>query len=244
MNAEPWAYNDGALALRGELYRPTARPNGAAVLVIHEADGIGGNVREHCDRLAQMGYLAAAADMHGGGQVLDGAAMTAAMDAFRSDPALLRGRARAAFEALCQLDGVAAERTAAIGFCFGGMAVLELARSGAPIAAVASFHGVLTTAAPARSGEVRTRVLAATGRLDPLVPPEHVAGFEREMDEAGADWHLLVHGRALHSYTNQAVAGLHDPRMAYDPFAHELSWAALVTFLAATLGTAHHVPVG
>ncbi|KKC23947.1 hypothetical protein WP12_22090 [Sphingomonas sp. SRS2] len=216
------------------MYRP-ATPNGAAVLVVHEADGIGGNVRDHCERLAGLDYLAAAADMHGGGRVLDGADMYAALDAFRADPALLRRRVRAGFDALCGLDGVRAERIAAIGFCFGGTAVLELARSGAPLAAVASFHGLLTTSAPAGPGDIEARLLVATGALDPLVPPGDVAAFQREMDAAGADWHLLVHGRALHSYTNRAVSGLGDPRMAYDPFAHQLSWAALVTFLATSL---------
>ena len=232
---EPWIYNDGGLELRGEVYRSAGTPNGAGVLVVHEADGIGGNVRDHCARLAELGYVAAAADMHGGGRVLDGAEMMAAITAFRADPALLRRRVRAALDALTRLDGVDAERTAAIGFCFGGTAVLELARSGARVKAVASFHGGLATAAPARPGEVTARVLAATGRLDPLVPPDDVAAFGREMDEAGADWHLLVHGRALHSYTNHAVARLGDPRMAYDAFAHELSWAALVSFLAGSL---------
>ncbi|KRB79804.1 hypothetical protein ASE00_19030 [Sphingomonas sp. Root710] len=236
MGAESWTYDDGGLALRGEIHRP-GKPNGAAVLVIHEADGIGGNVRSHCARLAALGYIAAAADMHGGGRVLDGAEMLAALDAFRGDPPYLRRRVRAGFDALCGLDGVDAARVAAIGFCFGGTAVLELARSGAPVAAVASFHGLLTSAAPARPGDVRARVLAATGALDPLVPPGDVAAFQEEMRAAGVDWHLLVHGRALHSYTNAGVAGLGDPRMAYDPFAHQLSWAALTTLLAETIGS-------
>lgn len=234
MSAEPWNYQDGELNLRGELYRP-GEPNGSAVLVVHEADGIGGNVREHCRRLRDMGYLAAAADMHGGGRVLDGERMKDALAAFRAEPVLLRRRVRAGFDALCALDGVDPDRVAAMGFCFGGFAVLELARSGAPVAAVASFHGLLTTSAPAEAGDITARVLAATGALDPLVPADHVTAFQREMSEAGAEWHLLVHGRALHSYTNHAVDDLGDPRMAYDPLAHQLSWATLTAFLADTL---------
>jgi len=230
-SAEIWTYNDDDLQLRGEIYRPDTAANGGAVLVVHEADGIGGNVREHCARLARLGYIAAAADMHGGGRVLDGKQMQAALDAFHADPTLIRRRVRAALDALHAQDGVDTDRMAAIGFCFGGTAVLELARSGAPLAAVASFHGLLTTAAPARHGDIKARILAATGALDPLVPPEDVTLFQEEMRSAGADWHLLTHGRALHSYTNQAVAGLGDPRMAYDAFAHRLSWAALTTFL-------------
>lgn len=237
MTAEPWLYSDADLALRGELYRPTVEPNGAAVLVVHEADGIGGNVRKHCRRLAALGYIAAAADMHGGGCVLEGDAMYRALDAFRADPPFFRRRVRAGFDALCAVDGVRPDRIAAIGFCFGGTAVLELARGGAPVVAVASFHGLLTTAAPARAGDIVARILVATGALDPLVPPHDIATFEQEMGEAGADWHLLIHGRALHSYTNAAVGGLDDPRMAYDPFAHALSFAALTTFLGSTINS-------
>lgn len=234
MSHEPWIYQDGSLELRGELYRPIAPANGRAVLVVHEADGIGGNVRSHCARLARLGYLAAAADMHGGGRVLEGAAMMEAVGAFRADPALFRKRVRAGFDALCHGEGIAPEHIAAIGFCFGGTAVLELARSGAPVAAVASFHGLLTTAAPAAASTISARILVATGALDPLVPAEDVAAFQQEMGVAGADWHLLVHGRALHSFTNPAVDGLGDPRMGYDPAAAHLSWTALTTFLSDT----------
>ncbi|ODP38704.1 dienelactone hydrolase family protein [Sphingomonas turrisvirgatae] len=232
--AEPWRYRDGELELRGERYAPTARPNGAAVIVVHEADGIGGNVRRHCARLAELGYLALAADMHGGGRVLSGEAMTSALDTFRADPPLLRRRVGAALDALSRDEGIAPERIAAIGFCFGGFAVLELARSGAALAAVASFHGLLTTRAPATPGAVQARVLAATGARDPLVPPEDVDAFRDEMTRAEADWHLLVHGRALHSYTNETVGELGDPRMGYDRLAHHLSWTALTGFLAET----------
>jgi dienelactone hydrolase len=148
MKADPWNYRDGDLELWGEVYRPSTEANGAAVLVVHEADGIGGKVREHCARLAKMGYIAAAADMHGQGRILEGEEMHAALARFRADPALLRRRVRAGFDALCKLEGVRANRVAAIGFCFGGLTVLELARSGAPVTAVASFHGLLTTNAP------------------------------------------------------------------------------------------------
>ncbi|MES2493016.1 MAG: dienelactone hydrolase family protein [Pseudomonadota bacterium] len=235
MQAAPWLYRDGELEFQGELYRPTTLPNGGSVLVVHEADGIGGNVRRHCERLAGLGYLAAAADIHGGGRVLEGEEMQRAIQHFQNNPMLLRRRVGVAVEALCKLEGVAADCIAAIGFCFGGMAVLELARSGARLNAVASFHGILATQAPAARDAIRARVLAATGARDPLVPAEQVATFQHEMSAAGADWHLLVHGQALHSYTNRDVAKLGDARMAYDPDAHHLSWTMLVNFLAVSL---------
>jgi dienelactone hydrolase len=231
---QPWHYSGGETQLVGELYRPTTTPNGRAILIVHEADGIGNNVRRRCAMLAGLGYVAGAADMHGGGRVLQGQEMAEALQRFKDDPPLFRARARAALDALCATAAVRPEAVAAIGYCFGGMAVLELARSGAPLAAVASFHGLLTSRAPAEPGEVRARVLACSGALDPLVPPEDLATFQAEMTGAAADWHLLVHGRALHSYTNVDVDGLGDPRMRYDGAADRQSWAALLTFLEET----------
>lgn len=174
--------------------------------------------------------------MHGGGRVLDGAEMRAALDRFRADPELIRGRARAGLAALAAASGVSPARTAAIGYCFGGFAVLELARSGVALGAVASFHGLLTTQRPAAPGGIAARVAVYTGALDPLVPPADVAGFQAEMMAAGADWQMSVYGRALHSFTNVDVDALSDPRMAYDAEAHERSWAALLGFLDDALG--------
>jgi dienelactone hydrolase len=234
--SEVFAYEADGVALRGELYRPTGRANGRAVLVVHEADGIGGNVRRRCAMLAASGYVAAAADLHGDGRVLTASEMGPAMDRFRSDPPLLRRRIAAGFAALGALTGSGGDQIAAIGYCFGGLAVLELARSGSPVRAVASFHGLLRTALPAPSGVVKARVLACTGALDPLVPPKDVAAFQSEMMAARADWQLIVYGRALHSFTNAAVDGLGDPRMAYDEAADRQSWSALLAFLDESFG--------
>jgi len=224
-------YRDGAMTCRGELYRPRHPANGHAVLVVHEADGIGGNVRRRCAMLADLGYVAAAADLHGDGRVLGPEEIGPAMAAFRAEPQRLRFRINAAFEALLHAAGRPASHCAAIGYCFGGYAALELARSGAPMAAVASFHGLLTTPCPASPGTIQARIFASTGALDPLVPPEDVATFQSEMAAARADWQLIIHGGALHSFTNIGVDGLGDPRMAYDAAADRLSWIALRDFL-------------
>ena len=229
--SEPWHYQHDDLSLDGEIHRPSGAANGRAVLVVHEADGIGGNVRRRCAMLADMGYVAAAADMHGNGRTLGEAEIAPAMARFQADPPLLRGRVTAGLEALIATMGVGPDRIAAIGYCFGGLAVLELARSGAAVKAVASFHGLLTTQAPARAGAIKARILACTGALDPLVPPDHVTTFQAEMMAAQADWQLIAYGRALHSFTNVAVDGLGDPRMAYNPSADRQSWAALCGFL-------------
>lgn len=234
-----WRYADGELELAGEIYEPTGNANGRAVLVVHEADGIGGNVRRHARLLAELGYIAAAVDMHGAGRPLTSEEIPQALAAFKADPIFFRRRIRAAFDALKSRYQLADSSIAAIGYCFGGTAVLELARDNAPLAAVASFHGLLTTAAPAAPGKVRARVLACTGARDPLVPLDDVDIFQREMDFAGADWQLTVFGRALHSFTNSAVDELGDPRMAFDAEAEDMSWAILRRFLKHSFAGQH-----
>lgn len=236
MAAETLVYEDEGTRLHGELYRPTVAANGRAVLVIHEADGIGGNVRRRAAMLAELGYIALVADLHGDGRVLADAEMRAAVDGFRADPERFRRRARAGLDALLEVSGARPKMAAAIGYCFGGTAVLELARSGAQLGAVASFHGLLTTIRPASTGEIRTSVAAFTGAKDPLVPPEDIAAFQAEMMQADACWQLTIYGQALHSFTNSGVDSLEDLRMRYDPDADRQSWAALLAFLDSTLG--------
>lgn len=234
MTRRAWNYRDGALQLNGELYDPAGLANGRAVLVVHEADGIGQNVRRRCEMLSALGYVAGAADMHGDGRTLEADEIPAAMDRFRNDAGLIRGRVGSAFDALGAEAGLPATSVAAIGYCFGGYSVLELARSGVDAAAVASFHGLLTTPRRASVGEIRAPVLVSTGLRDPLVPDEDIVAFEAEMTAAGANWHTIRHAEAYHSFTNRVVDGLGDPRMRYDPVADALSWAALVAFLEAT----------
>jgi dienelactone hydrolase len=218
------------LELRGILERPR-EPNGRAVLVVHEAPGLGDNARRRTRMLAELGYVALAADLYGGGRTFGSEAAVAHMDALRGEPQVFRRRVQAGVDALTRLDGVEASNVAAIGYCFGGMAVLELARGGGDVRAVVSFHGLLRTAAPAVEGQATAKILACTGALDPLVPLEDLTAFQQEMDAAQADWQLIVYGRALHSFTNRNVAGGADPRMDYDPSADRQSWAAALAFL-------------
>jgi dienelactone hydrolase len=223
-------YSDGDLRLHGILERPR-EANGRAILVVHEAPGLGDNARRRTRMLADVGYVALAADLYGGGHTFEGEEAVRQMDRLRGEPPVFRERVAAGVAALAGIEGVDARSIAAIGYCFGGMAVLELARSGADLRAVVSFHGLLRTPLPARKNEVRAKVLACTGALDPLVPLQDVAVFQEEMDAAQADWQLIVYGRALHSFTNPNVAGGADPRMDYDPSADRQSWAAALRFL-------------
>ncbi len=232
MMGEIVTYEEGGQRLCGELFRPGSA-NGRAALVVHEADGLGDNVRRRAAQLAALGYVALAPDLHGDGRTLAGEEMMTAVDAFRAAPERLRTRVAAGLAILEEQARLPVERTVALGYCFGGTAVLELARTGTPLAAVASFHGLLTTRSPAAPDAVRTRVAAFTGGLDPLVPPDDVAAFGREMTGAHADWQLTVYGQAWHSFTNIGVIGSPDPRMRYDPVADRLSWAAALAFFDA-----------
>jgi dienelactone hydrolase len=223
-------YADEGVRLIGELYRPKADPNGRAALLLHEADGIGGNVRRHAAMLADLGYVALCADLHGDGRVLSAAEASARVAEVRAEPQPLRRRVRAGLAALSDATGVPPRQIVVLGYCFGGYAALELARDGAEVAAVTSFHGILTTQAPAVPGAIRSPVLACTGALDPLVPPADVAAFGAEMTQAEADWQLISYGCARHAFTVESLAGSADPKMRYDPAADRQSWAAMLAF--------------
>jgi dienelactone hydrolase len=233
---EETRYSHAGEELIGLVERPD-RPNGRAVVIYHEANGLGSNVRRRARMFADLGYVAFAADLYGGGRSYGAEGAVREMERLKAEPKHLRARIRAGFDQLLALGTVDPARTAAIGYCFGGTAALELARSGAPLAAAISFHGLLTTALPAAHGTIAARILACTGARDPLVPPADVAAFQEEMAAAGADWQLIVYGRAMHSFTNRNVAGMGDPRMDYDPSADRQSWAAALLLLDEALGT-------
>jgi dienelactone hydrolase len=228
-------YSHEGVELIGILERPE-RPNGRALVIFHEANGLGNNVRRRARMLAELGYIAFAADLYGGGRTFGAEGATREMNRLRSDPLRFRARVRSGFDQLLSLDGVDAAKVAALGYCFGGTAALELARSGAPVAAAISFHGLLRPVLAAEPGAIRARILACTGAMDPLVPLPDVVAFQEEMAALGADWQLVAYGRALHSLTNRNVAGMGDPRMDYDPSADRQSWAAALLFLDEVLG--------
>jgi dienelactone hydrolase len=147
---------------------------------------------------------------------------------FRAEPEQLRVRARAALATLAAMSQVDTGRLAAIGFCFGGSVVLELARDGADLKAVVSFHGVLPTKAPAAPGRVKASVLVCTGADDPLAPPDQVADFENEMRSAQVrDWQVISYGNTLHGFTNPAADGSMLRSALYNAQADRRSWASM-----------------
>ena len=179
------------------------------VLVFHEGLGLGEFAMERARRLAGLGYVALAADMFGDRRQASNLQEVATLvGGLRAEPEKLRARGRAALAVLAAMPQVDAGRVAAIGFCFGGSVVLELAREGADLKAVVSFHGVLATKMPAQPGRVKASVLVCTGVDDPLAPPEQVADFENEMRAGGVkDWQVIAYGNTLHGFTNPAADG-------------------------------------
>jgi len=227
-------YCDGALNLRGFLtYDDNASGKRPGMLVVHEGLGLGEHIMERARRLAKLGYVALAADMFGDRrQARDLDDMRELVGNLRNDPSRLRARGRAALATLASLPQVDAAQLGAVGFCFGGSVVLELARDGADLKAVVSFHGVLATKAPAVSGKVKASVLVLTGADDPLAPPDHVAAFESEMRAAGVpDWQVVRYGNTHHAFTNPAADGSFLPGTLYNEQSDHRSWTAMKNFL-------------
>jgi dienelactone hydrolase len=223
-------YRSEAANLRGYLaFDDKATGRRPGVLVFHEGLGLGDFVMARARMLAELGYVALAADMFGDRrQARNLQEVAKLVGELRNQPETLRARGRAALATLAALPQVDANRLAAIGFCFGGSVVLELAREGADLKAVVSFHGVLTTRTPAASGKVKASVLVLTGADDPLAPPEQVKAFEDEMRAAEVrDWQVISYGNTLHGFTNPAADGSMMRTALYSAQADRRSWASM-----------------
>jgi len=208
------------------------------VLVFHEGLGLGDFEMARARRLADLGYVALAADMYGDRRRASNLQEVATLVGnIRSRPEMMRARGHAAVATLAALPQVDATRLAAIGFCFGGAVVLELARDGADLRAVVSFHGVLTTRTPALAGKVKASVLVCTGADDPLAPPDQVKAFEDEMRAAAArDWQVISYGNTLHGFTNPAADGSMMRTALYNEQADRRSWASMRSLLDEAFG--------
>jgi len=226
------SYRDEDTPLTGVLCWPADQSDPSpGIMLIHGGGGLDAHARDQAHRYAQLGYTVLACDMYGDGVAGDRERAMACVTALRDNPDLLVRRAGAGLAALSRCPE-AGPTVAAVGFCFGGMAALTLARAGTELAAVVSMHGSLRTGRPARPGTVTAKVLACHGAADPHVPMEDVVAFTDELNRAGADWQLNVYGGAVHGFTHRhAVAGT-TPGVAYDPDADERSFAAATAFLA------------
>lgn len=204
MITETIDYQDGHTTLEGFVaYSESSIPK-PAVLIAHDWSGRRAFACQAAERVAAMGYIGFALDMYGKGIVgADGDVVgnSALMTPLAADRALLRQRINAALHTVRELPIVDATKIAAMGYCFGGMCALELARSGADVRGVVSIHGIFAPGNVANK-KITAKVLCLHGHDDPMVPPEQVLAFETEMTDAGVDWQVHIYGGTMHAFTN------------------------------------------
>jgi dienelactone hydrolase len=231
---QPVEIEHAGTLLRGYAVLPDSPEPGPAVLVMHSALGIAHAVNEQtARRLAEHGYVAVCTDMYGAH--LEGAPIEDAGVAYaenHADPDKQRARTVAWFDGVAALPQVDAERVAAVGFCYGGTTVLELARSGADVKAAVSYHGILTTHAKAEPGAIRGHVVAYCGASDPYAPLPDVDAFRQEMLDAGArNFQVTVFGAAGHGFTDPEADTLGLDGVYYDGLSNDLAWTGTLTLL-------------
>lgn len=231
----PVDYEDGKTALQGVLYFDDAADEQASkrpgVIVVHEWKGLGDYAKKRAEMLAEKGYVAFAADMYGKGVFAknhEEAGQLAGV--FFKDRDLMRKRADAAALAFIKTGKVDTDRIAAIGYCFGGTTVLEMARSGMPLEGVASFHGALATPSPAQPGALVSKIVVFNGAEDKMISAADIQAFQDEMRAVGADWQLVNFGGAKHSFTVWD-ANMPEKGIMYNEAADKRSWAMLLEFL-------------
>lgn len=237
INAETIEYKDGDTTLKGFLaYDDTATGKRPGVVVVPEWWGVNDYVKGRAKQLAELGYVALVADIYGEGFVTTDANVAGQKAGEAKQKGWLRSRGKLAVQTLRQHERVDGEKLAAIGYCFGGTTVLELARAGEDLDGVVSFHGGLDTQQPAQEGNVKARVLVLHGTADPMVPPQQVQALEQEMKQAGAECTVIQYPGAKHSFTNPEADKLGMDAVGYNREADQKSWQAMRRFLNAVIG--------
>ncbi|MDI1230739.1 MAG: dienelactone hydrolase family protein [Methylobacter sp.] len=206
------------------------------VLINHTWAGRDDFVAEKAKKLAALGYVGFAVDMYGKGVLgTSPEENMQLMQPFMADRVMLQQRMKAALAAVRLMPWVDDSKIAAMGFCFGGLCSLDLARAGADIKGVVSFHGLLAAPEKLQNNAIKAKILALHGRDDPLVPTEQVLAFEQEMTDAGTDWQLHTYGNTMHGFTNPLA---NDPVFGavYQPDSDRRSWIAMQNFLSEIFG--------
>ncbi|WP_260921768.1 dienelactone hydrolase family protein [Novosphingobium sp. 9] len=229
---ETVAYSHAGKDLTGYLARPAGTPR-AAVVVFPTIANVDPHIERRAQMLADLGYIAMIADFYGD-PVESFEASFPMAGALREDNAFYRARIRAAFAKLREIaPGLPMLAT---GYCMGGGAILEAARDGEDILALATFHATLSTEAPAAPGGIKPRILVCHGDADPLVPHDQVIAFWDEMNAADADWHFHSYGKVKHGFTATKSDTMGKDFLAYSQSADRQSWTSMVAFFDETLG--------
>jgi dienelactone hydrolase len=234
IHTETVEYQQGNTVLEGYLAYDTAiqgkRPG---VLIVHQWKGLTDYEKKRAQMLAKLGYIAFAVDVYGKGIRLQSPQEAGAeAGKYKSNRELLRSRVQAGLAVLQKQELTDPKRVAAIGYCFGGTAVIELARSGADIAGVVSFHGGLDSPHPEDGKNIHCKVLSLHGADDPYVPAKDLAAFEDEMRQAKVDWQLIQYGGAVHAFTDSNAGSDPQRGAAYNERADRRSWESMRQFFA------------
>jgi dienelactone hydrolase len=226
-------YKQGDTTLEGVLvWDDSVSGPRPGVLVVHQWLGLTDYEKHRAEMLAKLGYVAFCADIYGKDARPKDVSEAGSMSTkYKSDRALLRQRVNAGLDELKKSDLVDTKRVAAIGYCFGGTTVIELARSGADLSGVVSFHGGLDSPTPGDGKNIKCPILACHGADDPFEKSEDLAAFEKEMRDAKVDWRLIKYGGAVHSFT-QPNPGFSNPGAQYNERADRRSWEDMKMFFA------------
>ena len=236
IRGEPVEYIAENVVLKGYLtYDHSVKGKRPGILVVHEWWGHNEYARKRARMLAKLGYTALAVDMYGEGKQAEHPKEAGNFaQEIMQNMHLGRERFMAALDLLRQHETVDTDRIAAIGYCFGGSVVLEMARSGMDLDGVVSFHGGLSTKEPAQPGEVKAKILVCNGADDQFIPPEQIDAFREEMQKARADFRIISYEGAKHSFTNpdaDSYAKKFDLPLAYNAGADKKSWSNMQKFL-------------
>lgn len=219
----------------GYLCTPDNKRKLPGVFIVHTWLGLDNSIKARAERIASLGYAAFVVDLFGPGvlpkpphESLD------AIKPFIEDRKHFRKALSAGLESFKSMPDCS-DKIAAIGYCFGGCAVLEMARDGQPVTGVVSLHGELNTTLPAKANEVAAKVLVMHGDADIVVKPETIPAFLEEMRNAGADWEFIVYSGAKHSFTGEGAMGKSTPEAGLNEHAERRSWNRMAEFLSEVL---------
>jgi dienelactone hydrolase len=238
IKTETVEYKVGEVTHKGYLaWDDASQGRRPGVIVVHEWWGLNDYPKMRARKLAEMGYVAFCPDMYGEGKTTADAKQAGALATdHQKDMDRARARAMAAYQQLAGHTMVDRERIAAIGYCFGGTSVLNMARAGMPLRGVVSFHGALASPWKAEKGVTTAQVLVCHGADDNFEPPEQLAAFQKEMTAAGVSWQMNIYSGAVHAFTNPDADKAGIPGVAYNKLADERSWKAMSAFLREIFG--------